>query len=583
MSIRLVAACCFGFFALQASPLPAQQPVTRGNNLAVDVAADGRVAMDLRGDVWIVPAGGGDARRVTANVNSARRPRWSPDGLAIAYEAELEGTQGIWILNLETHHSHLASRADSFGMHPAWHPDGERLVYASDTNGTGLDLWEVDLPTGLHWRLSQRVGDESDAAWSADGHDLVYVHHHEDTWSIVLRRFGLPEETLLSSTDRLAGPSWRPDGSLITYARKNATGTTLEMVILSQPRVFRVYASDEEFGLAPVSWLDRHRMLYAAGGLIRQRLLNAWTSTVLPFQAIIEAQTQPASAQEIRRRPLPRIDEPAGRLVIHAARLFDGIGVNYRFDHDVVIDGGRITAVEPHTDRSGTIIIDMGDLAVLPGYVDSRASIAPVLGRFADRAGPLLLATGLTTVLAGGSDHEALNTRWSGKAMPGPRLLDRKDWPLNGPRAFADAMTPGLESLLASRQARLIGVSSHVGRRFSVPTDLQESASDAVLVSDGNGLPAGLALHAEFRALVAAGLKPQQALKAAGVNAAAALQLDPLLGRIAVGAAADLVFIDGDPLSNIEDALRVVAVVRNGRFFSVSGLVDRVATAESVE
>ncbi|MGB5332093.1 MAG: amidohydrolase family protein, partial [Woeseiaceae bacterium] len=68
-----------------------------------------------------------------------------------------------------------------------------------------------------------------------------------------------------------------------------------------------------------------------------------------------------------------------------------------------------------------------------------------------------------------------------------------------------------------------------------------------------------------------------------GVNAAAALRLDPLLGRIAVGAAADLVFVDGDPLSNIEDARKIVAVVRNGRFFSVSGLIDRAQAFESVE
>ncbi len=80
-----------------------------------------------------------------------------------------------------------------------------------------------------------------------------------------------------------------------------------------------------------------------------------------------------------------------------------------------------------------------------------------------------------------------------------------------------------------------------------------------------------------------AGLTPQQTLRAIGVNAAAALLADPFLGRIATGASADLVFVDGDPLLDIRDALNVVAVVRNGRFYSVSGLIDRAKAAENVD
>ena len=59
--------------------------------------------------------------------------------------------------------------------------------------------------------------------------------------------------------------------------------------------------------------------------------------------------------------------------------------------------------------------------------------------------------------------------------------------------------------------------------------------------------------------------------------------MDPMLGRVATGAVADLVFVDGDPLTDINAALNVVAVVRNGRFFSVAGLIDRVVTPETVE
>lgn len=67
------------------------------------------------------------------------------------------------------------------------------------------------------------------------------------------------------------------------------------------------------------------------------------------------------------------------------------------------------------------------------------------------------------------------------------------------------------------------------------------------------------------------------------MNAAATLGVDPYLGRVAPGAAADLLFIDGDPLGNVADTLQVLAVIRNGRFFSVAGLIDRARSVRNVE
>ncbi len=49
-------------FALLATTLAvAAETITRADNLSVTVAADGRIAMDLLGDIWVVPAGGGRA------------------------------------------------------------------------------------------------------------------------------------------------------------------------------------------------------------------------------------------------------------------------------------------------------------------------------------------------------------------------------------------------------------------------------------------------------------------------------------------------------------------------------------------
>jgi hypothetical protein len=556
----------------------ADETLTRGNNLAVDASTDGRLAMDLAGGIWIVPLGGGEADLVTTKLSSAHGPRWSPDASSIVYTALADDNNGIWLHDLANNTTRRLSDSSYFDLHPAWHPSGERITYVSDRKGTGYDLWEVDVPTGLHWRLSSQPGDETEPAWSTDGRDLVYIHEEDDQWSLILRRRGDPEEVLVSSTDRLAGPSWRPDGSLVTFWRESEAGTALDMVILSQPRLVRRYAEGEDFVVAPVSWLDRHRMFYSAGGVIRQRLFNSWSSKTVPFRATIVP--RPETSVEPVRRSLARVGEPEGTIIIHAARLFDGLGSNYRDDVDIVIDGGRVRTVEAHADRPGAIVIDMGDLAVLPGLVDAHARLP---GDADEVTGPMLLAAGVTTIVSDHPDAEHLNTVWSGKDMPGPRILPAADWPVADFSGLADSNTPGMEPLLRSRQARLIGFDDVVVRRFSEPPSIEYGATDIVLGSGPNGLPAGIALHAELRALVAAGLSQEQALRAAGVNAAAALGVDPILGRIATGALGDLVLVDGDPLQKVDDVIHVVAVVRNGRFFSVAGLIDRVNAAEIVE
>ncbi len=563
---------------LCATTVFADETLTRGGNLAVDVADDGRLAMDLAGALWTVPPAGGTAAKILDDAGNVTRPRWSPDATQLVYASSDNGERGLRVHSLSGGTTRRLTDGRFLDLHPAWHPDGERIVFASDRRDSGLDIWETDLATGLEWRLSNRPGDETEPAWSRDGRDLLYVHRDGDSWSLVLRPHGEPEEVLVTSNARLSGPSWRPDGSLVMFWRESDEGLSLDMVILSQPRLVRRYADGEDYAPAPVSWLDKHRMFYAADGVIRQRLFNAWSSRTVPFRATLSSPT--ARTAEAVRRKLPRIDEPEGTLVIHAARLYDGLNGSYRRDQDIVIEGARVASVEPHRDRPGLIVIDMGDLAVLPGLVDAQA----LLPDDADEShGPLLLAAGVTTIVAAHDEAEHLNAIWSGKDVPGPRLLSVEDWPVGKVSRLADSLTPGLDELLRSRQAKLIGFDDVVARRFGEPPVIEYGKTSVVLGSRGNGMPAGLGTQAELRALVAAGLKPAQALQSGGVNAAAAMGVDPRLGRIATGAVADLILVDGDPLTAIDDALRVVAVVRNGRFFSVAGLIDRAAAARTVE
>lgn len=77
------------------------------------------------------------------------------------------------------------------------------------------------------------------------------------------------------------------------------------------------------------------------------------------------------------------------------------------------------------------------------------------------------------------------------------------------------------------------------------------------------GLAHGASLHQELQYLVQAGLSPAQALRAATATTARRFGLSDR-GRIAEGLRADLLLVDGDPVTDIADTLNTQAVWRRG-------------------
>ena len=77
------------------------------------------------------------------------------------------------------------------------------------------------------------------------------------------------------------------------------------------------------------------------------------------------------------------------------------------------------------------------------------------------------------------------------------------------------------------------------------------------------GLAHGASLHHELQLLVAAGLRPINALRAATSTPARRFGLTDR-GRITPRARADLLLVDGDPTTNISDTLSIRAVWRQG-------------------
>jgi imidazolonepropionase-like amidohydrolase len=182
-----------------------------------------------------------------------------------------------------------------------------------------------------------------------------------------------------------------------------------------------------------------------------------------------------------------------------------------------------------------------------------------------DRVGPTLPAAVLAAVVTAAGERGLGVTAHVGSAAEAAKALaagvgELAHWPFDPaglPGALVDALAESVVAVptlhIDPTPARRAGVRRFVARggRVVYGTDL------------GNqGPPPGVDV-AELRLLVEAGLDPGLALAAATSVAAAHLGLERT-GRIAPGARADLLLVDGDPLADLAALERVRLVARDG-------------------
>jgi hypothetical protein len=147
-----------------------------------------------------------------------------------------------------------------------------------------------------------------------------------------------------------------------------------------------------------------------------------------------------------------RPEQPSGRTIIHAGRLWDGRGPDEMTDVDVVIEGNRIESIRPHRDRrerdddddGEARFIDASAQTVIPGLWESHTH-EYIEGKFyGDRLGRLWMAYGVTTLNSVGDPaYRAVETRESFASgdRVGPRYFATGE-AIDGERVFYNFMRP---------------------------------------------------------------------------------------------------------------------------------------------
>ena len=249
-----------------------------GRSVVCAVATPDVPENKMRSALWVVPAGGGEPRRLTSGEFKDAAPAFSPDGRAVAFLSNREGKQGIWTVEVA---SGEPRRAVAFANDVAafkWSPDGRWFVFTadvfpdcSDADCTARrlaarekspikariadrllyrhwDSWRDGLRTHI-WRApasggaavdltpgnadAPPFGQDNAFEVSPDGKDLVYssnpdtveaVSTNSDVWVRPFDGSGAPRDLTAANKAFDGQPHFSPDGKTIAYLAQRRPG-----------------------------------------------------------------------------------------------------------------------------------------------------------------------------------------------------------------------------------------------------------------------------------------------------------------------------------------------------------------------
>jgi Tol biopolymer transport system component/imidazolonepropionase-like amidohydrolase len=582
--------------------------------------------LDSESVLRVVHVANREQRPVHPRIFEPGRPSWSPDGRAVVMSALKpystrfrEGTNQVLWVAVEpdpTPDGRAAFAPDrwmdpiphaSVGMRenfgPVWSPSGREMAAIVNGYLTTYPVARDGSPTGPPRRVSSELA--SSPSWTADSRRLLYQ---------TADRFRLVDLVDGSMRDIVPQWSWTAapaPPSVTVHAGRlfdGRDGSAIQRdvdVVIAGGRITTVaphrddqhrgQVVDASAGTVIPGLIESHTHLSKAYGEAQGRIWLSFGITTVrnPAANAFEGQEEREAIDSGAR---------AGPRVVTTGEPLDGSRIYY--PGGVALDGGGL--VDQQIARAQALGFDFIKTYVrLPDLLQKR------IIEGAHRAGMPVTSHEIYPAVAYGADGVE-HIRGTSRRGYSPKMSElRRSYQDVVQLLTASGMTitptitiQGGFQVLNGRDpwwaddpriARLypssIGEAGKALRAKPVPAEVQ-AAREALItpqerlvaaVVNGGGRviagtdspinPYGVALLSELEHYVRGGLTPAQAIRAATAVPAAAMGLGGDLGTIEPGKLADLVVVDGDPLTTITDLRKTRRVVKGGAVYDVGTLL----------
>jgi len=223
---------------------------------------DGRwIAFSMRGDIWKVPAEGGEAIALTSGPNYYYEPAWSPDGRRIALSMDVAGNLEIGIVDTAGGVVERIATHARVDLQPTWARDGKSLYFVSARSG-GWRIFRHDLATGSDTALVNGI----QPSVSPDGRSLAYEQGGLRVLNLATLQSRLVRD---EETEYRMKPMWTPDGQNILYVTEDEGSNDIRLIAASggDPIELTIDAEHHEMSPSPSPDGTRFAFVWFDGGV----------------------------------------------------------------------------------------------------------------------------------------------------------------------------------------------------------------------------------------------------------------------------------------------------------------------------
>ena len=343
---------------------------------------DGQVVFESLGKLWIRPASGGVPKRLTSGNDRAFEawPSWSRDGRSITFVSWNDGELGrVQVVSARGGSPRSVTTEPGHYAKPRFSPDGRTIVFEAGSGG-GLtsDRWGRDsgvyvAPTsGGSPRLVER--DASNPQFGASGERLFMTMQTADDKLQLVSADLTGEAKRVHATGELTSEfQVAPDGQSVVF-RQNYEAYLMPLM----PGAQDVSVALKE-GSLPTTRLSvggGDFLHFSAGGARVHWSIGPTLYTADTRTAYQQGFTSPRAGILLSRTVAAA--KPTGRVALTGARIVTMAGENGGIIEDgtILVEGDRIVAVGPRASvavPAGTPTLDVAGKTIVPGFIDAHA------------------------------------------------------------------------------------------------------------------------------------------------------------------------------------------------------------------
>jgi TolB protein len=149
-----------------------------GKSIALTLSKDGNA------ELYVISNAGKVMRRLTKNGAIDTSPTWSPDGSQIAFVSNRGGTPQIYVMGSGGGNARRLTFQGNYNQEPAWCPRKDRPLVAftgRDEKGA-YDIYTINAKTGELKRLTQGQGSNKSPTWAPSGRLIAFTSSRGGIW-----------------------------------------------------------------------------------------------------------------------------------------------------------------------------------------------------------------------------------------------------------------------------------------------------------------------------------------------------------------------------------------------------------------